>query len=123
MLPSPERLRRTSLFQRAYAGKKSVTSALVTLYVLPRQPRSAPKLPHVGFVTAKKIDKRATARNLAKRRVREAYRQTRLVDGSVKQWYAMVWVIQNKALSATWEEICHSVAFCMAKANEKFGER
>jgi len=121
VLPSQERLRRASLFQRTYAERKSVSSEIVTLYVLSRQPRSAPNLPHVGFVIAKKVDKRATKRNLAKRRVREAYRHARLGQGSVKQWYSMVWVIHNKALDATWEEVSQAVSFCITRASEKFG--
>lgn len=94
---------------------------MVTLYVFARQSRSAPKLPHVGFVVGKKVDKRATRRNLIKRRVREAYRYARLVDTSVKQWYAMVWVINDKAVASSWEEISKAVAYCLRKAHEKFG--
>jgi len=80
-------------------------------------------MPHVGFVIAKKVEKRATRRNLAKRRVREAYRRTRTTEASLKQWYAMVWVIHNKALTASWDEICNAVSYCLSRANEKFGRR
>jgi ribonuclease P protein component len=81
-----------------------------------------PQLPHVGFVIAKKVDKRATRRNQAKRRVREAYRQTRMYDHSITQWYAMVFVIHEKALTATWQEIKETVSQCISRAGTKFGK-
>jgi ribonuclease P protein component len=121
VLPASERLSRDSLFQRVYAGKKSVSTPLVTLYVLPRQARSAPRRPLVGFVVGKKVHNKAAYRNLAKRRVREAYRGVRLGDASVKQWYAMVWVVHNKVLKATWDEIRQAVADCLARADRRYG--
>lgn len=123
MLPASERLRRESLFQRVYAGRKSVSSPLFTLYVLPRQPHSTPKAPLVGFVVGKKVDNRATSRNRAKRRVREAYRQAKLLHPDVRQWYAMVWVVHNKILSASWEEILQAVSDCMTKTAERYGKQ
>ncbi len=123
MLPASERLRRDNLFQRVYAGRKSVSSPLFTLYVLPRQPRSAPKAPLVGFVVGKKVDSKAAYRNRAKRRVREAYRQAKLEHPSVKQWYAMVWVVHNKILSASWDEILKAVSDCMTKTAERYGKQ
>lgn len=82
MLPANERLRKSSVFQRAYTGRKNVNTRLVTLYVVPRakSERKAPdqsqttRMPFVGFVAAKKVLKSAVARNRVKRRVREAYR-------------------------------------------------
>jgi len=123
VLPSSERLRRKSLFQRTYAARKSVSSPLVTLYVLPRQPRSAPNLPHVGFVVGKNVDKRATRRNRAKRRLREAYRKLRQVYASVKQWYSMVWVIHSNALTADWQEVLQAVDSCLVAAERKYGRQ
>lgn len=123
MLPASERLSRDSLFQRVYAGRKSVSTPLVTLYVLPRQARSAPRRPLVGFVVGKKVHNKAAYRNLAKRRVREAYRGVRLGDASIRQWYAMVWVVHNKVLNATWDEIMQAVAECLAGADRKYGRQ
>lgn len=87
LLPANERLRKSSVFQRAYTGRKNVNTRLVTLYVVPRakSERKAPganssslsyatRMPFVGFVAAKKVLKSAVARNRVKRRVREAYR-------------------------------------------------
>lgn len=85
LLPANERLRKSSVFQRAYTGRKNVNTRLVTLYVVPRakserkapgakQSFNAARMPFVGFVAAKKVLKSAVARNRVKRRVREAYR-------------------------------------------------
>lgn len=123
MLPASERLTRDSLFQRVYAGRKSITSPLVTLYVLPRKPRSAPKLPLVGFVAGKKVHNKAVYRNYAKRRVRDAFRRLRQFDPTIRQWYAMVWVIHKKVLDATFEEILEVVASCIVLANKNHGNK
>lgn len=151
MLPSAERLRRSSVFQRAYTGRKSIPSDLFTLYILPRthQKRKVEssesdrpqRLPLVGFVVSKKTCKRASDRNRAKRRVREAYRLLRTgayktnktdevegnnlydVMGSLPQWYALVWVLNETVVSATWEEICKRMEGCLSEAARKFGQK
>lgn len=136
MLTSAERLRRSNLFQRTYSAKKSVSTPLFTLYVLPRQPRSAAKLPLAGFVVAKKVHNKAAVRNRVKRRVREAYRLLRQQllgqiqdkaagekSGNLGQWYALVWLIHDKAIAASWQEIYDNVADCIKRANEKHGRR
>ena len=123
MLPDSERLRRSSLFQRTYAGKKSISSPLLTLYVLPRQPRSAPRLPLVGFVVGKKVHNRAVKRNRAKRRVREAYRLMRLSESGLQQWYTLVFLIHNAALEADWNQIKGSVSEVLNKAEKRYGKQ
>lgn len=132
MLPDAERLRKSGLFQRVYTARKSVATELVSLYVLPRQPKSAPRLPLSGFVAAKKALSKACDRNRAKRRLREAYRSVRVELASqavgsaqnaakIEQWYAIVWVVQAKVLKAEFSDIIKSVRQCLQKANEKFG--
>jgi ribonuclease P protein component len=131
MLPRAERLSRAALFQRVYAGKKSVSHPPVSLHVLERQPRSAPQLPLVGFVIGKKVHARAVKRNRAKRRVREAYRLLRekLIksEGNAKMslthWYALVWQIRNEAIDAPFEEILQSVEQCLVEASKKYGRK
>ena len=115
LLPANERLRKSSVFQRAYTGRKNVNTRLVTLYVVPRakSERKAPgssnstystraeRLPFVGFVAAKKVLKSAVARNRVKRRVREAYR---LLTRSLREGHSPVAQaasekkVQNKAI-------------------------
>lgn len=154
MLTNAERLRRASVFQRAYSARKSAACQLFILYLLPRQTRpnngkaltqgpgknqpAQPKLPLVGFVISKKVLRKACDRNRAKRRVREAYRNLRRgsmaginesveegqnVIGTLKDWYALVWVINEKVLNADWDEICKKMTECLIKASEKYGPR
>ena len=83
------------------------------------------RMPLVGFVISKKVCKSACQRNRAKRRVREAYRIMRrdMVESTqrLEQWYALVFVLNNKALEASWEEIRETVAGCLNKADSRFG--
>lgn len=131
MLPQAERLRKTGLFQRVYSEKKSVSGSIATLYVLGRQSRSAPKTPLVGFVVGKKVHAKATQRNRAKRRLREAYRMERhqILEGGgqpakdLQQWYTLVWNIRSEALDAPFADIRRCVGECLTKAAEKFGGR
>lgn len=81
-------------------------------------------LPLVGFVIAKKVCKSACARNRAKRRVREAYRTMRLTNTNfnetIAQWYALVFVLNNKILDADWAEVQKTVQDSLRKANDKY---
>jgi ribonuclease P protein component len=81
-------------------------------------------LPLVGFVIAKKVCKSACARNRAKRRVREAYRTMRLTNTNfnetLAQWYALVFVLNNKILDADWAEVQKTVQDSLRKANDKY---
>lgn len=134
MLPSAERLRKPSLFQRVYTARKSVSSDQLTLYVLARQARSSPRRPLAGFVVGKKVHPRATDRNRSKRRIREAYRLLRLSleEGgeadlknrlNLEQWYSIIWVIQGNLLDKSWAEVRQNVVNCLLKAGEKHGTK
>lgn len=127
MLPRAERLTKAGLFQRLHSTRKVISTPLFSLYVLERQPKSAPRPPLVGFVVGKKVHLKANQRNLIKRRLREAYRQLRreLADGpdkyNLQQWYALSWHVKPEALGATFAEISQSVAECLEKAAQRFG--
>lgn len=127
MLPKAERLTRSGLFQRTHAAKKSVTVPPVSLFVLERQPKSAPRLPLVGFVIGKKVHGKAVQRNKAKRRVREAYRSLRQQADretvNIKQWYSLVFHIQLEAIEAPFQEIRKAVEQCLILAAKKYGRR
>jgi RNase P protein component len=93
-------------------------------------------MPLAAFVAGKKVHNKACKRNKAKRRFREGYRLLRSAlkaasnqevpsDDKVnlRQWYALVWVIQDKALGAEFKDIMSSIQSCLQRANQKFGAR
>lgn len=130
MLPSRERLRRKSVFQRAYKERRHVSSPQVSLYVLPKlsHPGNNEKWrPLVGFVVSKKTARNASARNRVKRQTREAYRKLSraLFDGakehiSLSSFYALVFVVHPKAINSTFDEIFQAVESCLIRAEKKF---
>lgn len=129
MLPSQERLRRASVFQRAYNKRMVVSTSIVTMYVLPKEGRSVGRgdwKPLTGFVVAKKVSKSAVKRNRAKRRIREVYRllRTSIFSGerqdiALRDWYAIVFVAQEPALEATYQQIEDAVVSCLVRASSK----
>jgi ribonuclease P protein component len=131
MLPRTERLTKSGLFQRLHSTRKVISSTLLSLYVLERQSRSAPRPPLVGFVVGKKVHAKSTQRNRIKRRLREAYRlfrkqltETGEIDRyNLQQWYALAWHVKPEALAASSSEISVSVAECLEKAAQRFGRK
>ncbi len=139
MLPVAERLKRSHLFTKAYNARKSVATPYFVLYVLPRFPKKTPaktsdgigkhnslstgfgisSLPMTGFVVSKKVSKSACRRNRMKRKVRESYRLLR--SKSLSQWYAMILVIKESALNASWEDLCRTMRTAFDEAAHKYG--
>ncbi|HEY9713481.1 MAG TPA: ribonuclease P protein component [Chroococcales cyanobacterium] len=83
------------------------------------------RMPLAGFVIAKKVCKSACRRNRAKRRVREAYRLLRNEDQALftrlEQWYAIVFVMHEKVLAASWNEVRDAVRDGLKRINDKYG--
>jgi len=140
MLPLAERLKRSNLFTKAYGARKSISTPHFTLYVLPRITRvksvkagsvnfegistnDAKKkfLPLAGFVVSKKTNKSACLRNKMKRRIRESYRLLR--NDSLNQWYVMILVIKEKALNASWADLCRTMETAFEEAAVKYGRK
>ena len=138
MLPRRERLKRSHLFTRAYNTKKVVATTYFTLYVLPRiagvvsvkrtnnlknaKIKSVSEmnlLPLVGFVVSKKVSKSACLRNRMKRRVREAYRLSKMQG--LNQWYVMILVIKESVLDASWPDICRTMKSAFGEAQSRYG--
>ncbi len=71
MLPVPERLRRSSAFDRIYQSGRAYGDPLIVLHVHPCPDR--PGICRVGFVAGKKVGN-AVVRNRVKRRLREIVR-------------------------------------------------
>ena len=72
-LSKTERLVKASLFREAFAQKRSFVGRLMVLWIRRGEDTSL----RLGVVTSKKVSKRAVDRNLARRRLREAFRQHR----------------------------------------------
>lgn len=129
MLPSKERLRRQSLFERAYKARMVINADAFSLYVVPRRPsphqakfanaKNKDLLPLAGFVVGKKVSKSACVRNKVKRRLRESYRLVRR-RFELNQLYALVFVIHPQALHLSWEQINNALLSSLDRAKKKF---
>ncbi len=82
----------------------------------------------MGFVVAKKVSKSACKRNLAKRRLREAYRLRRQEsyaneESSLRldQWYTLVFVAQPQIIAASYKDIEAALNNALVRADRKFG--
>lgn len=97
MLPLPrgERLRRAAEFQAVFQhGSRHERSSFVALW----QPAPARR---VGFAVSRQV-RSAVARNRARRRIREAYRQTR---GQVPDGIALILVARPSAGTRPFPEL------------------
>ena len=121
MLPKSERLRKSAVIQKTYAGTK-ISHSLFSVYALRRRTGSRSYLPLIAFVVGKKVHLKATRRNLVKRRLRQAYREIRQDLPELKQWYSMVLVGRAKINSAGWDEVKSSLHKAMTCLNSKLGE-
>lgn len=120
MLPSPERLRRQSLFERAYKARMVINADAFSLYVVPRRPSSGKSLlPLAGFVVGKKVSKSSCVRNRVKRQLRESYRLVRR-SFELNQLYALVFVIHPQALHMTWDQLNGALLSSLDRAKKKY---
>lgn len=126
MLPKTERLKERYLFNIAFnLGKKKnqkVSSNLLSLYYLFRR-KDINKLiqvsfPKVAFIVGIGVDKRATGRNLIKRRMRSAYRLVSRkinIRQSKNTVQALIWVGNQNIKNATFEQIKSSMEDLLGK--------
>ncbi len=120
MLPSAERLRRQSLFERAYKARMVINADAFSLYVVPRRPATGKSLlPLAGFVVGKKVSKSSCVRNRIKRQLRESYRLVRR-SFELNQLYALVFVIHPQALHMTWDQLNSALLSSLDRAKKKY---
>lgn len=128
MLPSVERLRRQSLFERAYKNRMVINSDAFSLYVIPRRQHGQSKpsdfaskklLPLAGFVVGKKVSKSACVRNRIKRRLREGYRLARKT-ADLDKLYALVFVIHPSAIKMNWVQLNNALLSSLDRAKKKY---
>ncbi len=126
MLPQTERLRRQSVFERAYKARMVINADAFSLYVIPRrespsQSRLPTKkfLPLAGFVVGKKVSKSACVRNRIKRRMREGYRLLRS-SLELNELYALVFVIHPQALNMSWTQLNNALLSSLDRARKKY---
>lgn len=113
MLPKLERLKEKKLFNLAFRKKRRLSSNLVHLYYLFK--KDINKLnekkipPKTAFIVGLKIDKRATRRNLIKRRMREAYTiiKKKAIHNNDRFFSisVLIWIANPEIKNATFGEI------------------
>ncbi len=103
------RLIKASLFREAFAQKRSFVGRLMVLWL--REGEGAAL--RLGVVTSKKVSRRAVDRNLARRRLREAFRTHRSqFSGEVD----IVLIGRRNILKSTQAEVEREVLYLARKA-------
>ena len=97
-LSRKQRLIQASLFGEAFAQKRSFPGRYMVFW-LRNAPDAASRL---GVVTSKKVSNRAVDRNLARRRLREIFRQHR---ADLSGGFDLVIVARRNLLAASYVEV------------------
>ena len=92
-----QRLLKASLFREAFAQKSSFPGRTMVLFLRSGDDAAL----RLGVVTSKKVSNRAVDRNLARRRLREIFRQHR---SELSGAFDVVLIGRRNLLSATYEE-------------------
>jgi ribonuclease P protein component len=100
MLPKAERLKEKYIFNIAFKKKQKISSPLVTLYYflekkdINRFKNKKNAFPKVAFIVSTKIDKRASQRNLIKRRMKAAYTllKKNIPAENIRHINALIWI-------------------------------
>lgn len=97
-LSKKQRLIQASLFGEAFAQKKTFVGRFMVIW-LRTGPNAALRL---GVVTSKKVSNRAVDRNLARRRIREIFRQHR---AELSGPFDLVIIARRNLLSAPYADV------------------
>ncbi|GEM_PF-2038422 len=113
MLPKAERLKERYIFNIAFKKKQKISSPLITLYYflqrkdINRFKNGKSGFPKAAFIVSTKIDKRATERNLIKRRMKAAYTLLRKEISAEKTSHinALIWIANPSIKNAVFQGI------------------
>lgn len=128
MLPKPNRLKAKGEFKRTLSGRRLCGNQFFVLYGLATSPvagsfnanhsssASISKQPtRIGFIVSKKIHKRATQRNLIRRRLRELVRlhfqQTQTTG--FQGYRALVFIARPEAFGTEFQDLKHKMERCL----------
>lgn len=108
-LSKNRRLLKASLFREAFAQKRSFVGRLMVLWL--REGGGASL--RLGVVTSKKVSNRAVDRNLARRRLREVFRDVR---DELSGDFDVILIARRRLLSASHEEAGKEFRYLAKKA-------
>ncbi len=108
-LSKKQRLIKASLFGEAFAQKKNFVGRYMVLWLR----AGADAALRLGVVTSKKVSNRAVDRNLARRRLREIFRQHR---AELSGPFDLVIIARRNLLSASYAEVEHEFQRLAEKA-------
>ena len=120
MLKKENRLKNRKAFTATYNNNNIVGSNLLVVYAgKPKTDKNCPT--RVGFVVSKKVHKRATKRNRAKRLMREIIRlmfknnELTIIDN----YQSLIFIAKEDILEKTFEEIRNTILILLDKLAKK----
>lgn len=119
MLLKAERLKEKNLFNLAFKKRQRLNTNLLTLYYV-NWKKDINNLPKTAFIVSLKIDKRATKRNLIKRRMKAAYQliKSKIITtykNNDSRIHILIWVAKSDIKNATFEQIKQSMDVLISK--------
>lgn len=115
MLQKSERLKDRYLFDVTFkigkTKKQKLSSKYLLLYYLFNRKGQTVSMPKTAFIVGLKVDKRATQRNLIKRRMRASYQliKKKLINSNKNNLFALIWIANPEANAASYKEISQSM--------------
>lgn len=115
MLQKSERLKDRYLFDVTFkigkTKKQKLSSKHLLLYYLLNKKGQTVSMPKTAFIVGLKVDKKATQRNLIKRRMRASYQliKKKLINSNKNNLFALIWIANPEANTASYKEISQSM--------------
>jgi len=118
MLSKIERLKEKYLFKIAFKKRQKLNSIFLSLYYLFKRNdinKLEKVLPKVAFIVGLGVSKKATKRNLIKRRMRAAYTLIKKKIESLNKTSVLIWIAKEGVKNATFKQIKESMEFLLKK--------